>query len=103
MLQMVKKHSVHLKVQNLLNLCKAHPSLCPAVEVDAQEASMRVGNDGTRPLFTNRDAVDALLEKRGSLYKEVADLTVDTTARDIPEIAAEIHEELVAAGILSFA
>lgn len=71
------------------------------LEVDAQEASLRVGGDTTRPLFTDMDAVTALLEKRSNLYKQVASIAINTTGRDIPEIAAEVQDVLCKQKVLA--
>lgn len=70
------------------------------LEVDVQEASRRVGNDTARPLFTDRASVGALLERRNSFYKEVADLCINTTERSVREVASEIQDYLLAHNIL---
>lgn len=71
------------------------------LEVDIQEASRRVGDDASRPLFADQASVKVLLERRNGLYREVADLCIDTTGRSVPEVAEAIQDGLLAHSILS--
>ena len=51
----------------------------------------------TRPLLENRDpeaVLSALMEVRDPLYREIADLVVDTDGRRVNTVAREIHNSL---------
>jgi shikimate kinase len=63
--------------------------------VDQQLARTRKGRD--RPLLANDDPrviLEALMEVREPLYREIADLTVDTDGRKVRAVAGEILEKL---------
>ena len=63
--------------------------------VDQQLARTRKGRD--RPLLDNDDpraVLDALMEIRDPLYREIADLTVETDGRKVRAVANEILERL---------
>ena len=50
-----------------------------------------------RPLLENgdrREILEALMEIRDPLYREIADLTVETDGRRVKEVAAEIRDAL---------
>ncbi len=48
-----------------------------------------------RPLFADLEAARALYAHRAPLYKEVADVVVDTTDRTLEDIAQEIITEVI--------
>ena len=63
--------------------------------VDQQLARTRKGRD--RPLLDNDDpraVLDALMEIRDPLYREIADLTVETDGRKVRAVANEILDRL---------
>ena len=50
-----------------------------------------------RPLLENADprqVLDELMELRDPLYREIADLVIDTDGRRVKAVAKQIHEEL---------
>lgn len=63
--------------------------------VDQQLSRTRKGRD--RPLLDNEDPraiLDALMATREPLYREIADLTVDTDGRKVRAVVNEIIERL---------
>lgn len=63
--------------------------------VDQQVARTRKG--GERPLLENddpRSTLEALLEARDPLYREIADLVVETDGRKVKSVANEIIEQI---------
>ncbi len=63
--------------------------------VDQQLSRTRKGRD--RPLLANddpRDVLETLMATREPLYREVADLTVDTDGRKVRAVANEIVDRL---------
>lgn len=66
------------------------------LRVSAEEALARIGDVSGRPLLAGDAAASArtLLSSRESLYRGVADITVDTTGRTPSEIAAEVRVRL---------
>jgi shikimate kinase len=50
----------------------------------------RVSSDPSRPLGGDRAAIEALAAIRRETYEAVADCVVDTTSRDVHEIAEEV-------------
>ena len=63
--------------------------------VDQQLARTRKGRE--RPLLEKDDPraiLEALMEARESLYREIADLTVDTDGRKVKAVASEILDKL---------
>ncbi len=69
------------------------------LDVDVADAAARVGLNQSRPLLLGnpRAQLTKLLAERRPLYAEVASLTVDTTGRDAPAVAAEVLAALVPA------
>jgi shikimate kinase len=67
------------------------------LEVDLAHATGRVGLNRDRPVLAlnPRAQLKALLEQRMPLYREVADLTVDTNDRTPTEVVQELAEQLV--------
>jgi len=67
------------------------------LQVTAGEALARIGDAETRPLLSGTGGVLAatsLLAARESLYRSVADITVDTAGKDSSEVADEIISAL---------
>jgi len=67
------------------------------LEVTAGEALARVGDAGTRPLLAGSSgalAATSLLAARESLYRSVADVTVDTVGRGAEQVADDIAARL---------
>jgi len=65
--------------------------------VSMGEALARIGDASTRPLLAGGGgtlAATALLEARETLYRSVADVTVDTAGRDAANVADAICEAL---------
>ena len=57
----------------------------------------RTQRSRNRPMLQNGDpaeVLEALMEERDPLYREIADLTVDTDGRRVQTVAREIHESL---------
>ena len=69
------------------------------LEVGADEAIGRIGASSSRPLLRGVDEMEALLEERLPAYREVADLSIDTSGREPGDIAAEIRAVLEERGI----
>jgi shikimate kinase len=62
-----------------------------------QQQLQRTNRGRTRPLLENADpeqVLTELMEIRDPLYREIADLTVETDGRHVKEVAAEIRDAL---------
>ena len=66
------------------------------LDVDLSSATGRVGLNRDRPVLAlnPRAQLKALLEQRMPLYREVADLTVDTSRRRPPEVVDLLADQL---------
>ena len=66
------------------------------LDVDLSSATGRVGLNRDRPVLAlnPRAQLKALLEQRMPLYREVADLTVDTSGRTPAQVVQELAEQL---------
>ena len=66
------------------------------LDVDLSSATRRVGLNRDRPVLAlnPRAQLKALLEQRMPLYREVADLTVDTSRRRPPEVVDLLADQL---------
>jgi len=66
------------------------------LEVDLSSATRRVGLNRDRPVLAlkPRAQLKALLEQRTPLYREVADLTVDTSGRSPAQVVQVLAEQL---------
>lgn len=60
------------------------------LRVSADEASGRISNKKSRPLFNDLESARALCERRGPLYEEAADVVVDTAGKSVGQIGYEV-------------
>lgn len=70
------------------------------LKVDVVEASERISNKSSRPLFQDLEAAKALAEKRRPLYEEAAHLTIDTAHKSVGAITYNVRSALEEEGIL---
>ncbi len=70
------------------------------LRVDALEASKRISDTSTRPLFNDLAEADERCTTRMPLYEEVADATVDTIGKNVYQIAKEVQRILTKEGVL---
>jgi shikimate kinase len=68
--------------------------------VTAEEAAARIPNTDSRPLFKDLDNARRSVAEREPLYEAAADVYVNTTRREVPEIAAEVRDILLREGVL---
>ena len=70
------------------------------LDASAHAIEARLAGSADRPVLTDLgdDGVAGLLERRRPFYESVADLSVDTTQRDIDEIVDRIAAWALAAG-----
>lgn len=68
--------------------------------IDVDEASKRISDKSSRPLFNDLEAARSRFQDRLPLYEEVADATIITSGKNIFEIADEIVGNLREAGVL---
>lgn len=68
--------------------------------VDADEASSRIADKSSRPLFNDIEAARELQQKRLPLYEEVADVTIETHGKNVFQITSEVTDKLREAGVL---
>lgn len=76
------------------------------LQVDPQEAALRIGNDPHRPLLGDGDIADkltAMLAVRGPVYADVCSIAIDTTAHSRAEVldavAAHVRAAVDAVGV----
>lgn len=70
------------------------------LQVDADEAAVRIGDASSRPMFKNIEVARRTNEERKPLYLEVADAWVKTSRKSVWQIANEVQEILLKAGVL---
>ena len=70
------------------------------LRVSADEASSRISDRSSRPLFQDIEGARALNAEREPLYREVADLVVDTAGKTAGAIAGEVRRALLKEGVL---
>ena len=58
--------------------------------VDADEASRRISDKTSRPLFNDMESARELCRSRLPLYEEVADATISTGDRDVRSISRDV-------------
>jgi shikimate kinase len=67
------------------------------LHADIDQLVKRTARDRNRPLLQGVDArerLEQLMERRGPLYSEVADITIDTGGRNIRAVVNEIIEQI---------
>lgn len=70
------------------------------LRVSAYEAKSRISDLSTRPLFNEVEDAEKRNLERLPLYREVADIEVDTAGKNVSAIAREVRRELQKKGIL---
>ncbi|MEG0070683.1 MAG: shikimate kinase [Raoultibacter sp.] len=70
------------------------------LNVSADEASGRIRNIATRPLFKDIDNARKTNAEREPLYEEVADATINTAGKSVARIAHEARRILLRKGVL---
>ena len=73
------------------------------LDVTADEAARRIPNTDSRPLFKNLETARKTIAERQPYYKAASDARVNTTGREVPEIAEEIKQILLEKGVLVMA
>ena len=63
-------------------------------KVDPQEAVSRISRPETRPLLSQGKSPEELLAEREVFYREVADITIETSGRTSSSIAYQLAETL---------
>ena len=61
---------------------------------------MRIGDASSRPMFKNIEVARRTNEERKPLYLEVADAWVMTSKKSVWQIANEVEDILLKAGVL---
>lgn len=70
------------------------------LRVEAREARGRISDLSTRPLFNKIEDAERRNLERLPLYREVADIEIDTSGKTISAIAREVRRELQKKGVL---
>ena len=70
------------------------------LQVTAEEAASRISDFSTRPLFSDLQNAQRIIEGRLPLYEEVADAVIDTAGRGSTAIARQAFRLLKGRGIL---
>lgn len=70
------------------------------LNVDVLEASERISNKSSRPLFQDLEAAKALADKRRPLYEEAAHITIDTAHKSVGAITYSVRSALEKEGVL---
>lgn len=68
--------------------------------VDVDEASRRISDKSSRPLFSDLESARSRLEERRPMYESAADVSVITDGKSVYEIASEIQSLLEQEGVL---
>ena len=70
------------------------------LKVSADGAAARIPNTASRPMFKNLETARKTIVEREPQYEAAADVSVDTEGRTIREVADEVVELLLDAGVL---
>ncbi|MEF9924955.1 MAG: shikimate kinase [Raoultibacter sp.] len=70
------------------------------LRVSADEASTRIRDISSRPLFKEIEAARHMNAEREELYAAVADITIDTAGKSVMRIAQEARKALLRKGVL---
>ncbi len=70
------------------------------LEVDADEASSRISDKSSRPLFSDIESARARLRDRHPLYESACDANVSTLGKGVHQIASEVQALLEQKGVL---
>lgn len=70
------------------------------LKVTASEAASRISNWSARPLFSDIDRAERIIDERLPLYEEVADIVIDTAGRGTGSLSREVFKRLKDAGVL---
>lgn len=70
------------------------------LQISADEAAVRIGDASSRPMFKNIEVARRTNEERKPLYLEVADAWVMTSKKSVWQIANEVEDILIRAGVL---
>ncbi len=70
------------------------------LQVTADGAAERIPNTESRPMFKNIETARKTIVERMPQYEAAADVSVDTEGRSIREVADEVVERLLEAGVL---
>ena len=70
------------------------------LKISALEASERIENIKSRPLFTDLESAEELNERRDPLYAEVADCIIDVKGSNVFSVSERICKHLREDGIL---
>lgn len=68
--------------------------------VTADEAAARIPNTDSRPMFKDLETARATIVERMPKYESAADAKVETVGRSVREVAEEVAEVLIDAGVL---
>ena len=70
------------------------------LKVTASEAASRISNWSARPLFSDLERAERIIDDRLPLYEEVADIVIDTAGRGTGSLSREVFKRLKDAGVL---
>ena len=70
------------------------------LKVSADGAAARIPNTDSRPMFKNLETARKTIVEREPQYEAAADVSVDTEGRTIRDVADEVVELLLDAGVL---
>lgn len=70
------------------------------LNVTADEAKSRISDTSSRPLFQDLEAAREIAEQRLPIYREAADITIETAGKSVAAIAREVQVALEREGVL---
>lgn len=70
------------------------------LKVSADAAAARIPNTDSRPMFKNLETARKTIVERQPQYEAAADVEVNTEGRSIREVAEEVVEHLLEAGVM---
>ncbi len=70
------------------------------LKVSADGAAARIPNTDSRPMFKNLDTARKTIVEREPQYEAAADVAVETEGRSIREVADEVVDRLLEAGVM---
>lgn len=70
------------------------------LEVTADQASMRISDKSTRPLFNDIESVRKRLTERIPIYEQASDISIETNGKSVGKIAYDLKRALAERDVL---
>lgn len=77
-------------------------TFCIWLDVSPENASQRIENYKSRPMFKDFENADNMFKKRNKFYKEYSDVKINTNNKSITEVVQEVLDYLLKEKIIQY-